>query len=477
MKKTDRIKRPLSIFIALISLFMTVLPVLADDDTDSGELTVERCTSAYLYNFENDEVLYEYNPSSEVSPASTAKLMTAIVAFEEFSGRLDTKITITQTMLNEVSGNKIGFSVGETVTVEQMLNCMLVNSANDAAIILAHATAGDTASFVRMMNEKASLLGAFNTYYTNPTGMHDTAMVTTARDTGIIAAYAYSIDGFAAITSTPKYVMDATNMSDYRSIYNRNGLVSRYYFSDYFYSRAVGLNAGATSQGNYAICAVAEDEAQGLTYLAIVLGAEEDEETNKIYSYVNAIKMFDWAFERYGMRTVLASSRAICEIQVNLSSTLDYVTLVPAADITVFLPTSVDLAKDIRYSYNTFSDSLDAPIEAGEEAGTITVLYGDKILGSCPLITTSSITRSDFLYFLDQVRSFTKGRFFRGVLIAVIVLSIAYVLIKASIREKKLRRLGGSITPVGPARRDNAPQRVDARRIGSHPRGGNRPRR
>lgn len=443
-KEINRMSRAIAALVALAALLIYPTTVFAaEDDADNGVLTVERCVSAYLYNFESDEVLFEYNPSSEVHPASTAKLMTAIVVFEEYESALDTEITVTQSMLDETSGNKIGFSLGEVVTVEQMLSCMLVNSANDAAIILAHATAGDTASFVRLMNEKAALLGAFNTYYTNPTGMHDSAMVTTARDTAIIAKYAYSIDGLVSITSTPKYVMEATNMSDYRSIFNRNGLISRYYFSDYFYSRAVGLNAGATSQGNYAICAVAEDEADGLTYLAIVLGAEEDEESGVLYSYANAIKMLDWAFDSYGMITVLSASRAICELDINLSSTLDYVTLVPANDITVFLPTSVDISKDIRYSYNTFSDSLNAPIEAGEEAGTITVLYGNKILGSCPLVTTTSIARSDFLNFLAKVKEFTKSRFFRGVIISVIVFSVAYVLIKASLREKKLRRLGG----------------------------------
>ena len=443
MRQNMKLMRSLlALILAAAACTLLVLPALADEENED-ELTVEHCVSAYLYNFENDVVLFEYNPSEEVHPASTAKLMTAIVVFDEYKDRLDTKITVTQDMLNEVSGNKIGFYAGEIVTVEQMLYCMLVNSANDAAIILAHATAGDTQSFVRLMNEKASWLGAFNTYYTNPTGMHDNAMVTTARDTGIIAKYAYSIEGLVEMTSTPKYVMDATNINDYRSIYNRNGLVSRYYLSDYFYSRALGLNAGATSQGNYAVCGVAEDETQGLTYLAVVLGAEEDEKTGDLYSFINAINMFDWAFENYGMRTVLPASRAICELPVNLSATLDYVTLVPAEDITVFLPMAVDISKDIRYSYNTFSDALDAPIESGDEAGTITVLYGDEILGSCPLITTSSITRSEFLNFLAKVKAFTKGRFFRGMIISLIVISVAYVFIKASVREKKLRRLGG----------------------------------
>ncbi len=411
---------------------------LFEDEIEIPGPTVERLEGAYLYNFENDQVLFEYDPLEKVYPASTVKIMTGIVAFETFAERLDTEITVTAAMLSEVSGNRIGFYEGEIVTVRQMLNCMLVNSSNDAAIILAHACAGNTEEFVNLMNVKAQEIGAYNTYYTNPTGLHSSSMVTTARDTGTIAKYAYHIPGFIEITSTPKYVMEETNRSDYRNIYNRNCMVSKYYSVDYYYSGALGMNAGATSQGGYALCAVAEDAENGLTYLAVVLGAEAEDET--YYNYVNAEAMLDWAFASYGYAKVLTTSQMICELKVNLSSTLDYVTLVPEREISVYLPTAVDVARDIRYSYNTFEDALDAPVEAGQEAGTITVIYGDEILGSCALITTSSITRSEFLYFLDRVGEFTESRFFKATVVSAVVLAIAYVFIKASLRERRLRR-------------------------------------
>lgn len=446
MKYNNKKYRIITAVMALFFIFQLMLipsAVMADEAEEGQDSMpkIENAKAVYLYNFENNEVLLEHNSSERVYPTSTVKLMTAIVVFDEFEGALDTKITVTQAMLDEVSGNRIGFSVGEIVTVEQMLSCMLVNSSNDAAIILAHATAGDTASFVKMMNEKASWIGAYNTYYTNPTGMHDNGMFTTARDTATIAKYAYNIPGFIEITSTPKYVMEATNMSDYRNIYNRNCMISKYYSVDYYYGKAVGMNAGATTQGGYALCGVAEDNEKGLTYLAVVLGA--DEVDGALYNYEIAIDLFEWAFESYDYITVLSSRKMITELPVNLSSTLDYVTLVPAQNITVYLPTSVNLAEDIRYSYNTYEEALDAPIEAGQDAGTITVLLGDEILGSCPLVTTSSITRSEFLFFLDKVREFSEGRFFRGTIIAIVVLSIAYVLINAGRREKKLRRSMG----------------------------------
>ncbi len=440
MKIPNKHHRLAAFLLVLFCLVPTLaFPVSADEDNDvPSEPALQYVTSACLYNLENDRILYEYNSASTVYPASTVKLMTAIVAFETLGDDLSGTITITQAMANEFSGNQIGFHVGEIVTYSEMLSCMLVNSANDAAIILAHAIGGNTENFVAMMNEKAAELGAFSTHYTNPTGMHSDAMVTSARDTLTIAKYAYEIPGFVEITSTPRYVMNATNMSDYRNVNNRNAMISKYYSGDYYYERAVGLNAGATTQGGYALCGAAVDYSRNLTYLAVVLGAENVD--GVLYNYQNAISMFDWAFKAYAYTTVLSSSKRVCEIPVTLSSTLDYVTLVPSETITVYLPTSVNVERDIRYSYNTYTESLRAPIEAGTEAGTITVLLGDEIIGSCPLITTSDIARSEFLFFLEKIRSFSASRFFRATLVSIAALSVIYVIVKAIVRERRLRR-------------------------------------
>lgn len=425
-----------ALLLAVVLLLLS-LPIGAEE-TDSGAMPViDHCIGAYLYNFENDEVLYSVGADERVYPTSTVKLMTGIVAIEELGDDLSRQVTITAEMLSKVAGNNVGLLAGEVVTVEQLLYAMLVNSANDAAMVLAYAACGSVEAFVERMNEKANTLGAYDTYYANPTGMHNDAMVTTVADTAIIAKYAYTLPLFMEIVSTPKYVMEATNLSDYRNIYNRNCLLSKYYNVNYPYPRATGMNAGATTQGGYAICATAEESSTGLSYLAIVMGA--DEEDGAIYSYVNAIKLFEWAFQNYDYIEVLSAGRIICELPVRLSSTLDYVTLVPSENIEVYLPTTVDVERDIRYSYNTYADTMDAPIATGEEAGTITVLMGERILGSCTLVTTSSVARSEFLYFLARVRQFSQSRFFIATVVAAVVLSIVYVLLKAHWREKHIR--------------------------------------
>ncbi len=445
MKKKTHLRLLAALVLITQLCFLLPAGVFADETEAAEEEPVsayrppeiEQAVSALVYNFENDMMLFEHNATERVYPTSTVKLMTAIVAYEKLADDLTRQITVTKEMKDEIVGNNVGLIEGEVVTAEQMLSVLLVNSANDAAIVLAHAAYGSVEAFVAQMNEKAQWLGAYDTYYTNPTGMHNDAMVTTARDTALIAKYAYSIPLIVELTSTPKYVMEGTNMADYRNIYNRNSLISKYYNTNYYYERALGLNAGSTTQGGYCIAAVAEDPASGLSYLTVVMGAEGEDAT--VYSYINAINLFEWAFDAYGYTRVLSDSKFICELDVALSSTLDYVTLVPERSIEVYLPVDVDPETDIRYSYNTFEDSLDAPVKKGQTAGTITVLYGEEILGSCALVTTSDIARSEFLYFLARVRVFAESRFFIATVVSVAVLSVLYVFIKAGYKEKKMR--------------------------------------
>ena len=395
---------------------------------------IRHAAAAYLYNFENDAVLYTYNETGKLYPASTVKLMTGILALEALGDTPDRTITVTAEMLSKVTGNNIGLVVGEIVTADDMLHALLVNGANDAAQVLAVTVAGSVDAFVSMMNEKAQTLGAYSTHYTNVTGMHNDLMVTTLADTAAIAKYAYGLPGFIEITSVTKYVMDGTNKKDYRNIFNRNSQLSKYYDTRYYYADALGMSAGYTSQSGYNIVSVARRN--DLTYMAIVMSAEGGEE--EIWSYANAKDMLEWAFDSYGYTEVLSVSERVCELSVALSSTVDYVTLVPANSIVRYLPVDVD-SDAIRLSYNTFDESLTAPVEAGQVCGTVTVTYGEEILGTSDLIATVSVTRSEFLFMLERIKAFTASRFFKATIVFAVVFSIAYVLIQAHLREKKRR--------------------------------------
>lgn len=429
-------------YIALLSALLVLISALtvpsAADGADAAvPPEIEGCASYYLYNFENNRVLASSNTDTPVYPASAVKLMTGIVAAEALGDQLDRRITVTSNMLADAAGNKLGLVAGEEVSVRDMLYACLEGGANDAALVLAHTVAGSTDEFVSLMNTKAALLGAYDTHYTNPTGLHDDAMVTTAADTAIIAKYVAGIPLLCEITSSQKYVMEKTNLKDFRNIYNRNCLISKFYDTydtPYRYERATGMNAGSTSRSGSVVIATAKNSDGDLSYLAVLMGAYSDESVN--YAYAGAVALFDWAFSAWDYLDVLSEEELICEIPVTLSSAVDSVALSPKTGLRVYLPTSTDMETELEYSYTTLYDSLPAPIRKGESAGAVTVLYKGEVIGSAELVTTIDIERSELLYTLSQIEEFTSSRFFIGTLVAAVVLTAAYILLNARVKNK-----------------------------------------
>ncbi len=411
--------------------FICALPVSAID-----EPKVEHAAAAYLYNIENDKAIYSLNADEKVYPASTVKLMTGIVALEALRERLDEKITVTGEMLSYVSGNNIGLDAGETVIIRDMLGALLVNGANDAAYALALTVSDSVEDFVLLMNKTANEIGAHDTRYTNPTGMHDEGMVTTAADTARIALYAYKLEQFMDYAALLKYTLTETNMNDKFTVYNRNCLLSLYYETGYFYKKARGMNAGSTYEGGYSVVTTATDG--DLTYLCVVLGAEKIDGT--IHSYTNAVNMLDWAFESYMYLDVLAPEQIMCEIPVSLATGVDHVTLVASDSLSVYLPADTDIEKEISFSWTTNQEELQAPVRKGQLAGRVTVLYNGEPIGTSDLIATADIERNDMLYGLNKISEFTKSRFFIATLISAVIISIIYVFAKAVLLKKRSKK-------------------------------------
>ena len=392
--------------------------------------SLDGATSVYLYNLTQDRVMAEKNADKVIYPASTVKLMTGLVAAEQLSDRLDEQIEVTEEMLKGVTGNNLKIAVGEIVTVRDMFYGLLCGGNNDCAAILAHVAAGSIPQFVELMNQKAKELGTKTTNYTNVSGMHSDNMVTTAYDTYLVAEAAYKVELIMEAVTTNKYEMPATNKSKMRSVYNKNYLISRYIDTTYYNSLAQGMNAGFTNQGGY--CLVTSAEYNGQSYICVVMGAEE--QNKRIRSYEIASDLIDWAFEAYSEVKVLGESSYLGEIAVTLSQDTDHVTIKPAGSLTAFLPSDIDVSKDIELLPKLNAPSLEAPVVEGQVVGFISVKYGDEVLGTVDLITTDKVERSEFLYTLQQLKSFTSQRWFIASMIALVLLTAAYIFVVASVR-------------------------------------------
>lgn len=439
MKKTVR-----KAAVLLLAALLCILPLGAAAENDAPVKNIAEDSvpdasgigAAAVYNIENETFVYEHNADAVFAPASLVKLMTAVCAYEALCDRLDETLTVEYGMISAASGNQVGYYVGETVTLRDVFGGLLTRGANDSAYLLAYAAAGGTDAFVARMNEKAAALGMGATVYKNPTGMTAEGAATTARD-AVRAAQAFNeIDFLTSISGSVQYEMPATNKSPARIIYNRNALASRVSETGYFDSRVTGLNAGSTTEaGYYAASAVGSET---LHYLIVVLGAEERDGKNLAYTFTS--KLATYALSGFGYVEVIKASGAVCEIPVELSSTADYVTLVPASSLTLYLPLSIDIETELTRSYRLEHESLEAPVEEGEVVGVYSVSRGGELLGSVDLVTKNSLPRSEFLVVLRTIEDFTTSVFFLGTLAAAAVLTILYFVICAIRRRRGGRR-------------------------------------
>lgn len=400
MRKTLIFRSVTSLFIILL-LLLSSIPVFAE----GVEMpSTENATAVYLYNIENDRVICAKGMDTKLNPSSSVKIIAGLIAVERLADAPSATITVTAEMLSGVSGKLLKLKAGEVVTVESMLYAALCECNNDAMHVLAVHIAGSVSEFVKLMNERVKEIGAENTYYTNPTGLNDVRMYTTARDTAKIAMEAMKNQTYMMITSAVKYIMPATNKSDVRVLYNRNSLISTQYTTKYFSPYAEGLNAGSSSVGVNSV--VTTGSRNGLTYLCIVMGATETDDVD--YSLMTAKLLLNWVVTNYGYAEVISGTSAVCEIPVTLSSEFDYVTLVPKEKVTVFM--NLSRKADLKIEHVLTSSSIEAPVNPGDEAGFVTVSLDDEILAKVPLVAQNAVSQNPFLAFMHFIKTFILNR-------------------------------------------------------------------
>ncbi|MBQ6702768.1 MAG: D-alanyl-D-alanine carboxypeptidase [Clostridia bacterium] len=414
----------LIIFCAVIALMCALSGTVSAEGEDLPDLS--RVQNVCVYNIENDKVLYQKNEEDRIYPASTVKIMTGIIALEFYDGDLTGEITVTKESLGSFKGKNIKLKDGEVVTVKDLIYAVIVGGANDAANVLAYEISGSHEIFIDLMNNRALEIGMTDTNYTNCYGYTDPEMYTTAKDTMTLAKYAYYVPGYMDICSISRYTFNETNMSKVRYIYNSNYLIATNVETKYRNKEVMGMNAGSTIEGGYAV--VTAVSKKSMTNIFVVMGGAYDDEN--IYSYHAVNDMIKWSYKHYGYRRILDSGEMICEIDVNLSSQVDYVVLSPEKSIEYYLPATVDIEKDIVRNIELYQDSLDAPIDSGYVAGKITLVYGGNVIGEANLITKNSVDRNSFLYILARIKNVTSSPKFKIVAWTFFIVLALYLGIK-----------------------------------------------
>ncbi len=377
-------KHKMTLLLVVIILISSTLPSFALDD-NSLDISSE---SAILIDSTNGDVLYEKNSNKLMYPASTTKIMTAILTLENTN--LNDKVIIdNETPFTE--GSRIYVIEGEVFTVEQLLYALLVDSANDAAVALAKHISGSVEEFAKLMNKRAKELGAKNTHFTNPNGLPDDEHVTTAYDLAMIAKYGMTIPKFRELVKTVRYEIPPTNKQpETRYIKNTNRLLwgtgnaNKMEYNgewvDIKYDIIDGIKTGYTTEAQQ--CLVSSGIKDGRRIISVVLKAIR---TNV---YTDTRKLIDYGFENFDFMNIVNSGEVITSVNVpnGVEETLNLTTQKKLSKTV----SKIDLNHEIEHVVH-LNDNIKAPVTKGEVLGKVIYSINDKKLGESNLLASKSI--------------------------------------------------------------------------------------
>lgn len=437
------------LLIFLISLiFLLSLPLSAFASAVSYDIEPPKYEPeiALLVNADTDTVIYEKNADTITAPASLTKLVTALVVLSK-GVDLNTEITCSDEAIESILGtgsSVAGLYAGETTTLEMLMFCLLLPSANDAAAVLAyHFGNGSEQAFVDEMNEYVTSLGCKNTYFTNPHGLDDdsvkgydsdTQCHTTASDMYLIAKEALKNETMVRMTSKYGKTMPATNKSDIRYLYNTNALLNSY--SYYYYEETVGLKTGTTDKAGS--CLITSATKNGYTYIAIAMRGRSDyvidgEERNT--AFLMCRYMLKWAFSNMQMKVLADTSHNMGEVKVKFGKGADYVALVPSASVSAVVLEDVSI-DDMTVSFDEgFPKEISAPVKAGQSVGKAKLMYGDIVISEVELVAANDVKKNYIWAAFSVVEKIVGNKYF--VIAAIAVAVIVIILFNAT---KKKRR-------------------------------------
>ena len=372
----------LTIFVLIGNIGTLGNYVLANNTISEPNINAE---SALLIDNKTNKVLYSKDMNRKMFPASTTKILTAILVLENHS--LDEKVTASYNAVMTIpSGySTASIQIDEVLTVEQLLELLLVHSANDAANVLAEYTGGSIDSFVAMMNTKINELGLSDTHFTNPYGLQDNNHYTTAHDLAIIMQYCLKNDDFRKIAGQASCAIPSTNKSEPRKYSSTNELLIA--GNSNYYPNLIAGKTGYTSEAGECLVSAAYND--NLELVGVILNSNSRfKDTRSLYNY---------GYTNFSIKNIVNEKDIITNVEVkNATKDTKNLNLLVSEDIPVLANSSDDLSK--IEPQITLNSDIKAPIEDGQVLGKVSYSV-NGITYSTDLIAANNVEKSNFVLY------------------------------------------------------------------------------
>lgn len=400
-----------------------------------------------LINTDTGDVIFDKNASKRTAPASLTKIVTCMLVLENCED-LNTVVTAKRECIEglyALNAATAGIIAGEQLTVDELLHCLMIPSAADAANILADFIGGSIDDFVVMMNDFVKKLGCENTNFINPSGLDngDTNMYTTAEDLYKITSYALQNPQFRDLCSILKYQIRPTEKyPNIRYLNNTNKMLNSAY-KDYYCPYVYGVKTGTTGLAGH--CVITTASKNGYNYMLIVLNAPQydidGDGVEENVAFTDSKKIYEWAFNNIVLTKVTSKTDIVTVVDVKYNWKKDHIALVPEEEISALVPTGTETASlQIRPIESETAKTVNAPIKKGDVIGKAEVLYGDELVATVNLVASEDISGSVILRIGGFLGFLFRTPVMKILVCLAVVLLVVYILLivrRNRIRAKK----------------------------------------
>lgn len=407
-----------------------------------------------LVNTDSETVILDKNADKRTAPASLTKIVTCMLVLENCPD-LSATVTCKRESLNGLYAQNAataGILPGETLTINELLYCLMLPSAADAANILADYVGGSIDNFVVMMNDFVTKLGCKNTKFVNAHGLDANPNgYTTANDLYIITKYALKNDTFKEITSTSRYDIEPTEKYPHtRYLHNTNKMMNAG-IPDYYHKSVSGVKTGTTEKAGRCVITTASQD--GYNYMLIVMNAPQydidDDGVEENVAFTESKKIYNWAFDNIELTKITNTTDVVTVVDVNYNSKVDHVRLLPAEELSALVPVGTESGSLIvRPIEGETPESINAPVKKGQVIGKAEVLYGDVVVTTVDLVAGEDIDLNIFLLILGVIKNLFSTTIFKILFAILAVLLIIYILLiirknRIKAKRKKIRMIKG----------------------------------
>lgn len=420
-------KSLLAMAMAAAVLIWNVVPALAASYEPDFAVSAN---AVYLVNLDTGKVIYEKNAYEKIYPASTTKIMTAILALENIPDLDGPQIELKMYIQNAVQGKGLslaGILRGDKFTPRQLLYATMLPSGNEAAMMLGdYVGDGSMDYFYELMNDKAKEIGAENTHFANANGEHDPDHYTTAYDLYLIAKYAMEVPGFMEIVDTPYYNGGVSRTGDPLHWNNTNKMIVT--GSEYYYPPVAGIKTGTTDEAGR--CLVSTAHLNGYNYMLVLMGAPMYDSSGSMLekneAFLQTKALYEWAFGSFKTKTLIEKGKGVGEVPLKMAQGgKDYLLLMSGDVFTDLLPNEIE-PSSITYEV-TLPPVVAAPIERGTEIGTIHLMLAGEEVGSVPAVAAEGVKASPIAVAVESFTGLFRSYWAKFALLVVLFSVVTYV--------------------------------------------------